>query len=134
MQKGDILRDLVEKARDPKTSPDKLVEVIQELAARTFFCGEEEAKAHAAWQEAERQRKYRYAEERLKAMSEGASGTKADSMAEVATEEERKAEIAAFANRANLKAMLDGSRDVLDALRTRISYLKWERTNTNTQT
>ena len=132
MRQGrDDLKDLLKQARDENITPDALVDLVQKLAAYAAWCAQEEAAAHAAYLDAERKRKSTFAMKKLEAMAGGATATKAEAMAEGATEKERKAEIAAQATRLELKALLDGARDVMDAARSKLSWLKLERNHTN---
>ena len=129
---AEIVRGLVNRATSDKTSPDELVEVIVKLAGFATYFATREAETHAEYLHAERERKHTFASVKLTAMAEGATAAKAEAIAEAseAVGTARLREINAQAERLELKALLDGARDVMDAARSKLSWLKTERNHT----
>lgn len=126
------LAELVRQARNPNVNPNDLPDIITEIAGWTFDCARLEAQAHAEYLEAERDRKYQFAKVKMRLMNENkSSAARAESEAELdpVVIESRIAEVKAQAQRLELKAMLDGARDVMDAARTKVSWLKNERSH-----
>ena len=127
MKGRDHLANLVKRVKE-NSDPNELPELLTELAGWTFECAREEAREHGRYILAERTRKAKCAEVKLEKMAQGSSATKADAEleADARVKEAWRDEIGAQAERLELKALLDGARDVMDAARSKLSWLKAE--------
>ena len=125
----DKLKALVREGTAQNVDPARMVEILTELSGLSFFLGEQVAQHHRAYIQAEHERKMRSALAKFNAIAEGKSASAADNIAEVGTEAYRTRETEANAEWYRLRMLRDDTANVMDALRTRISYLKHERQN-----
>jgi hypothetical protein len=123
------LKELIRKGTNLGTAPSDLVDILSELAGLSFFLGEQTAKAHAEYIRAEHTRKMAAALCKHMAIIEGQPIGKAEAQAEKDSSDQRLKEVEAHAEWYRLRVMRDDVAAVMDAIRTKISYLKHERTN-----